>query len=386
MFTKLEPHTIDLGTLEEIRDPNYINRYPPLYKRKPHLISLIKRRNQSLDSNSDNDIAIGLSEKYPTSRSLTPIPFLLHTASESFHDEIIEGKKTASKQTIEIPKRRNIIRNLLKKFTIRKVKQVPIKPIIRRLSTDPIPGSSTSSIIDMRSIYPTISIISETSSQYLDTLYPTRRSTIKIKQDSPNSKLKTRFHIESRSVNSKSKLTKRKMLPPLSPTAMMIQATSATTNSVSPINSIIIPPVHAEFRTNDNPLEYANSIIHPNLNASDYIIMEDNDQVSIASHSPMHINSPRVQSSLKNRVLEPEEIPFSHYDLHNLYSGGLSPRVGSQHNAIDQQLFSAHEQSEGSDNDDIESYYSFVKSPSNLIQVSPKSPNSLFGNLHFRRS
>ncbi|KAK6463701.1 hypothetical protein DFJ63DRAFT_329450 [Scheffersomyces coipomensis] len=353
MFQIIDPHTIDLGTLDEIRDPNFINRYPPLYKRKPNLVSIVRRHNNhnSLDSTNVDDILNHPFDNISLLRSLTPIPPLLHSDSEQSNNEL-NDKRIGFKK-------RHIIKNLFKMFTLKRSKAITLKPTITHVTSDfnrsalinstTHHSTSTSTPTD-----PNLSIVSETSSHYLDTFYPTNlKPSFTIKQDSPETILTTRSRLDIRSEGSRSARLLN-IFPP-SPTNAIIQS---PTSLHSPINSIVIPPINPEFQNSNNPWDYTNTIVHPNLDRSP------------------ELNGINYNSDLRRRIIEPSQIPFSHFDFYNINSGGLSP-IEDDMNHIDDELqdsddYTDAESYSGSNG----SYYSFTKSPNEYLLTVPKSPVS----------
>lgn len=248
---------IDLMTLEELRDPNLISRYPPLFQRRqnyvavdgnPHIKvgrSLTQQQSRSKIYETSHLSLFNCPQPQPYSEAEAPQQQAVH------HLEVLPDSST---QTIEKKTHRSLttfFRNHSKKS-----KKLERQETLRRSISKPFPqikdkkGTDQSSLEQQHEGHDMIEPI------YVHALYPykTKRS-IKIKKDpslSPE---------ESRSERTESTRAARQR-------ARIVQGQSRLPNSpghqLSALNSLVVPPVGSS-QVIGNPANYSSIIVHPNM-------------------------------------------------------------------------------------------------------------------------
>ncbi|KAI5961394.1 uncharacterized protein KGF55_004017 [Candida pseudojiufengensis] len=304
----LNASKLDLQTLEELRDPNLISRYPPLFQRKQTLLeipngdNLLKRYNNSDSSKSTKRSSKLEDVKTRQFPSLTP--------------------SSSSINSIDQKKPRRGFTSILKTFSKdnkKKEKQEALKKIISK----PIPQSQhgVQKIKEQSQM---------TESIYTHSMFPSKtKRSFKIKEDS-NPAFSEDYTPRSGSKNKKV-VTNFGMNFPVSPT------------DLSAMNNIVIPPVGSSQNIS-NPEHYSSAIVHPNMTT--------------------HYNT-------MNNINSRNNITFARYDMMNLDNNAAFSPIDIEESAyLSAQINPSEQQSvlnlptsifmtTSSDSED--SYYSMVE-------------------------
>ncbi|KAG7660712.1 uncharacterized protein J8A68_005829 [[Candida] subhashii] len=369
---RLESNTIDVATLEELRDPNLISRYPPLFNRRQNLISIDSRH--KLDNFTNHLPQQSYIKQQETNSGLfktVPLkPFRSVQSFESTSSSTIQSSKHAKKKRFRLFKfLKGFSRNSEKLQQRESLKQSisspitnngrpggpyptlalhpprpssssPHSPQARFRSIKPSPGSNNNEIVRSGTIY-------------TNSLYPTRRSnSIKIRQDTLGEINNTRNSLNRRDtyfaqlrdeqINYQAAATTSASAGLLSPMMMPMSA----------VNTIVIPPIGSNYnhRSLQNPAVYANPIIHPNLHDSEF---RRNGGVTFARYDYMNLDpngmSPDDEEEVEDEVEEEE---------HNVLYG----QIGSSVFLPTTSAYPIPTTSTTSGSND--SFYSILKSPS----------------------
>ncbi|KAK6455466.1 uncharacterized protein RJT20DRAFT_128710 [Scheffersomyces xylosifermentans] len=343
-----EPHSIDAVSLEELRDPSYVSRYPPLFTRDRTLLNLVRRREASETFEDAN----------------TTFDFISNHGSPSDESEMSASRKSSNLKEVKIPiKKRHKVLNFFQKLYKYNQKPVVTPPpkisIEHGLEFYPRTSTANDSVEERQQN----SILSLDSSPYIDSLYPSgSRTSIRIKQDSVLEMFNTRSRLDLFPQGTTKSKNSRNNLETTANNSSYISG-GIVSPSFTATNSIVVPPINPEFNTSSNPLTYANSITHPNL-------------------TKVLANARPTTSSINS-----EPTPFSHFELLNLYGGVMSPEATVERSAsfggVRSKSLLNSDPSSASD-----SIYSFMKSPEILLRTAHQGSTTATANIRssLRRS
>ncbi|CAK9436798.1 uncharacterized protein LODBEIA_P13200 [Lodderomyces beijingensis] len=284
----LNASKLDLSTLEELRDPSLISRYPPLFQRKSTYVDLgvnaltnplPRSRLQSGNVSSPPGAA-----RSPAGNLRQINTHVYNTITPSSSSEDASGgaqhqsKLSRFLKSLSRTHRKDAKQNMVKKSISGPIPQQKQRSL-KQNNFDP-PGAN-----------------------YKNALYPAKKrsNSIKIKRDvsaSSSSSGESRFQLASTPISLSSGLYKKG--PSTSSGRNKFHPTSPNEPS-SAINTIVIPPVGSNHVIGD-PALFSNPIVHPNFRS--------HNLTELTTH-----NSPCSRP----------DVSFARYDMMNLDSNAMSP-------------------------------------------------------------
>lgn len=382
----LDSHTIDLSTLEELRDPNLISRYPPLFQRKQNLITLDHNINIGSPSGS-----IKRSKTVSTinSKNLTSLtPSISAPISNYYPIQPYSPSINSKEAPSHYGNKRHRFVKFLKNFSSKSsrptrlelLKQSISKPISQQQQQKQQSPPPQQTAVSLNKLDYHASI-------FMNSLYPSKsRNSIEIKSDvdsetmcdatntpteeyGPEEEIyeETKEFELSRRNTYLSQLKFQPMSPP---------------QDFSAVNTIIIPPVGGSSHI-INPEYYSSPIIHPNIHIDQMTgtISSNNHRsnISFAKYDLMNLD-PSAMSPVDDNDDDNDddddddmvEIDRTEFVLPN--SSFFIPTTtinASKGEMMDNDHIPVEEEEDDDDND---SYYSFSKSPQDSNKLSLKSP------------
>lgn len=279
---------IDLMTLEELRDPNLISRYPPLFQRRQHYVAV--------DDNSQTKFGRSLTQQhqnrskvyetahlalfnYPQSQSQAP------AQRPPEQSEISLNSTSSHKETTEKKPHRSS--TLFFKHRSKKTKKLERQETLRRSISKPYLQANDQKELEQPTNHSdTIEPI------YVHALYPYRtKRSIKIKRDvslSPD--------------ESRNDQTGVAMSPMSHHRLRVIRGQTRLPNSpgqqLSAINSLVVPPVGSS-QIIGNPANYSSTIVHPNMR-QDQLNNNNRQQLNFIRYDMMNLDNSNALSPIIN--------------------------------------------------------------------------------------
>lgn len=377
----LHSHTIDLSTLEELRDPNLISRYPPLFQRKQNLIALdnstksIKRSKTVSTPITTNNRATNLT---PIVSAPTSNYYQVQSTHTLNRRPCVESKESISNKRHRFVKFwKNISAKSNKMSRHECLIQSISKPVDyycqQQQQHQPALSPDTCGSIFLNSLYPsksrnTINIKPDDRMSYEDGRgYDMNNSTSNDNDGVDN----LNYHDSEFDLSRRNTYISQMKFQPMSPP-----------QELSAVNSIVIPPVGGSNQI-DNPEEFASPIIHPNIHLEQQ--RQQHEEELSKNKNNNFINKykhdPKFNSG-HTRIPHHSTISFAKYDLMNLDTSAMSPieTPGDDDDEEEEELITLNRGDfilpnssffipttttsiVNSDTDSHESYYSFSKSP-----------------------
>ncbi|RCK63469.1 hypothetical protein Cantr_09770 [Candida viswanathii] len=381
----LESHTIDLSTLEELRDPNLISRYPPLFQRKQNLITL--DHNCNINSSSGS-IKRSKTVSTTNSKNVSLAPSISAPISNYYQIQPYSPSLASKEAPSNYGNKRHRFVKFLKNFSTKSsrptrlelLKQSISKPIAQQ---SPVPTERLDhhASIFMNSLYPTKSrnSIEIKSDEDSETMCDARGGggggrigAVKVEDEAEECYEETKEFDLSRRNTYLSQLKFQPMSPP---------------QDFSAVNTIIIPPVGGSSQI-INPEHYSSPIIHPNIHLDESggtMGSNHRTNISFAKYDLMNLG-PSAMSPIDDHDDHDDnddddddddddmvEIDRTEFVLPNssFFIPTTAINNASQGDTADDEGGAGAEEEEEDDND---SYYSFSKSPQDSNKLSIKSP------------
>ncbi|KAI5954637.1 hypothetical protein KGF54_002413 [Candida jiufengensis] len=235
----LNASKLDLQTLEELRDPNLISRYPPLFQRKQTFLDI---------SNNDN-----YKKHYSSSgKSKKQSSKLKEIKSQQFSSLT---PSTSSKNSNDERKPRRGFTAFLKTFS-KEARKLERQETLKKSISKPILQSNNTAAQNYKTTTQNKEAI------YTHSMYPSKtKRSFKIKEDSHTGSSNSNHEMSSSSFVNHYKQSDHRNKKAISPLRANIPISPT---DLSAMNSIIIPPVGSSQNIG-NPEHYSSSIVHPNM-------------------------------------------------------------------------------------------------------------------------
>ena len=368
----LHSHTIDLSTLEELRDPNLISRYPPLFQRKQNLIALdnsiksIKRSktvSTPTTSNRTNNltpiVSAPISNYYQIQSSSYSLPRrpCVESKESNFNNKHRFAKfwKNISAKSNKMSRHECLMQSISK----------PMDHCSRQQQQQPALSPDTCGSVFLNSLYPSKSRnIIEIKPDNNGRGYDMNNNRNGNSNDSSINNLN--YHDSEFDLSRRNTYISQMKFQPMSPP-----------QELSAVNSIVIPPVGGSNQIN-NPEEFASPIIHPNIHLEQQQ-QQQHEQELPKNNFIKKYKHDRTLNTGHTRIPHQSTISFAKYDLMNLDTNAMSP-IETPDDDDEDELITLNRGDfilpnssffipttttsiVNSDTESYESYYSFSKSP-----------------------
>ncbi|KAI5967554.1 hypothetical protein CANMA_002988 [Candida margitis] len=313
---------IDLMTLEELRDPNLISRYPPLFRRRQSYVNVhgdsSTRFGRSLTQQQQSRTKL----YEATHSSLFNRPQSPPQPQELPERSLDLGQSPSNETAERKPHRR--LTTFLKHFS-KESKKIERQETLRRSISKPYSQAKEQNGPSQTRHPDVIEPI------YVHALYPSRaKRSFKIKKDASLSPEESRNGHSSLLTASEPQHRSRTV-------QNQIRFPHSPGQQLSSINSLVVPPVGSS-QVIGNPTNYSSTIVHPNMR--------------------------QEQGNSSNR----QQVNFIRYDMMNLDNNALSPiideseftsaQVSPTHNNLNEVLIPTSTFFVPTSTDSEESYYS----------------------------
>ncbi|KAI5964030.1 DIS3 [Candida theae] len=348
---------IDLMTLEELRDPNLISRYPPLFQRRQNYVAVDgnlqtkfgclltqQQQNRSQVYETTHSYLFNrppqpVAEESQQQQQQLPVkPDSTHiqnneTTTKKSHRSLTTFFKHQSRRSKQLERQETLRRSISKPYLQTKDQKGNPRP-------GPVSEQSSQEQLQRQQKH-----LDTTEPIYVHALYPykTKRS-IKIKKDVAKSP--DEFENEH---------TKAAMSPNAIRRTRMIQNqrfTNLPGQQMSAINSLIVPPVESS-QVIDNPANYSSAIVHPNMR-QDGSNGSNRQQADFIRYDMMNLDNGNALSP----IIDESEYPSAQGS--HQYQQQQHQCSNNQHSSnLNEALISTSKFIVSTMSDSDESYYSF---------------------------